>query len=191
MACWCISGPEASPGPSHSLPARFSESDSSDKNKGPKGKNKETTKNVEKKVLKHQTKDKKKDKTDKKKKVGDDDDEAASDPPSSDHRPVGRDDDDADGDDPAGVARGSRSKEPNPTKKPASKGAGTTRRPSKRPASKKHDSEPVQDPECKLSCYSIGSHVSKHVTILLLLFHRFPYDQTCDHLIHVIQPVPI
>lgn len=63
MPCWCISGPESSPGPSHSLPARFSESDSSEKKKKDlKCRKNETTKKAEKKVQKHHTKDKKKDK---------------------------------------------------------------------------------------------------------------------------------
>ena len=51
------------PGPSHSLPARFSESDSSEKKKKDlKCRKNETTKKAEKKVQKHHTKDKKKDK---------------------------------------------------------------------------------------------------------------------------------
>lgn len=155
MPCWCISGPESSPGPSHSLPARFSESDSSEKKKKDlKCRKDETTKKAEKNVQKHHTKDKKKDK---KKKLADDD-EAASDPPSlSEHRPLDGDDDDADGDGPPGVLEGSCPKDPKPTKKPAAKGTGATRRPSKRPASKKHDdgcdTEPAQDRDA--SCHTI------------------------------------
>ena len=87
-----------------------------------------------------------------------DDDEAASDPPSlSEHRPLDGDDDDADGDGPSGVLEGSCPKDPKPTKKPAAKGTGATRRPSKRPASKKHDdgcdTEPAQDRDA--SCHTI------------------------------------